>query len=64
MPYSGINILMLWASSVEQGFGSPSWMTFRQALELNAHVREGEPTVVGNNQFISLTMNRVPIQKV
>ena len=23
MPYSGINVLMLWASSVEQGFGSP-----------------------------------------
>jgi antirestriction protein ArdC len=42
MPYSGINILMLWASSVEQGFASPSWMTFRQALELNAHVRKGE----------------------
>jgi antirestriction protein ArdC len=42
MPYSGINILMLWASSVEQGFGSPSWMTFKQALELDAHVRKGE----------------------
>jgi len=42
MPYSGINILMLWASSVEQGFASPSWMTFRQALELDAHVRKGE----------------------
>ena len=27
VPYSGINILMLWASSVEQGFGSPLWMT-------------------------------------
>jgi len=42
MPYSGINILMLWASAVEQGFGSPSWMTFKQALELDAHVRKGE----------------------
>ena len=42
MPYSGINILMLWASAVEQGFGSPSWMTFKQALELNACVRKGE----------------------
>jgi antirestriction protein ArdC len=42
MPYSGINILMLWAASVEQGFDSPSWMTFRQALELNALVRKGE----------------------
>jgi antirestriction protein ArdC len=42
VPYSGINILMLWASAVEQGFGSALWMTFRQALELNAHVRKGE----------------------
>ena len=39
--YSGINILMLWASA-EHGFTSPSWMTFKQALELNAHVRKGE----------------------
>ncbi len=40
--YSGINILMLWASAVEQGFSAPIWMTFKQALELNAHVRKGE----------------------
>ena len=42
VPYSGINILMLWAESVTQGFGSPIWMTFRQASELDAHVRKGE----------------------
>ena len=42
MPYSGINILMLWASAIEQGFGSPSWMTFQQAIELKACVRKGE----------------------
>ena len=42
MPYSGINILMLWAESVSQGFSSPTWMTFRQATELNAHVKKGE----------------------
>ena len=42
VPYSGINILMLWASSIEQGFAAPIWMTFKQALELNAHVRKGE----------------------
>jgi antirestriction protein ArdC len=42
VPYSGINILMLWAESVAQGFGSPTWMTFRQASELDAHVRKGE----------------------
>ncbi len=40
--YSGINILMLWAESVIKGFTSPTWMTFRQATELNAHVRKGE----------------------
>jgi antirestriction protein ArdC len=42
LPYSGINILMLWASAMEQGFASPMWMTFKQALELNAHIRKGE----------------------
>jgi antirestriction protein ArdC len=42
IPYSGINILMLWAESVAKGFTSPTWMTFRQATELNAHVRKGE----------------------
>ena len=42
VPYSGINILMLWASAIEQGFAAPIWMTFKQATELNAHVRKGE----------------------
>jgi antirestriction protein ArdC len=42
LPYSGINILMLWAEGVSQGFSAPMWMTFRQASELNAHVRKGE----------------------
>ena len=42
IPYSGINILMLWAESVTKGFASPTWMTYRQATELNAHVRKGE----------------------
>ena len=42
VPYSGINILMLWASSIEQGFAAPIWMTFKQAVELNAHVKKGE----------------------
>jgi hypothetical protein len=41
-PYSGINILMFWASAMEQGFAAPIWMTLKQALELNAHVRKGE----------------------
>jgi antirestriction protein ArdC len=41
-PYSGINILMLWSAAMAGGFTAPIWMTFKQALELNAHVRKGE----------------------
>jgi antirestriction protein ArdC len=42
IPYRGINILMLWSAAMEKGFASPIWMTFKQALEFNAHVRKGE----------------------
>ncbi len=42
LPYSGINVLMLWSASIERGFGSPTWMTYRQARELEAQVRKGE----------------------
>ena len=42
VPYAGINILMLRAESIEKGFTSPTWMTFKQASELEAHVRKGE----------------------
>ncbi len=41
-PYSGINILMLWSASVAAGFAAPTWMTFRQSMELGGHVRKGE----------------------
>src|SRR5271170_3212115 len=41
-PYSGINILSLWLTAQAQGYAAPIWMTFRQALELNGHVRKGE----------------------
>jgi len=41
-PYSGINVLSLWMSASAQNFAAPIWMTFRQALELDAHVRKGE----------------------
>jgi antirestriction protein ArdC len=38
IPYSGINVLMLWATSMERGFQSRIWMTFKQSQELGAHV--------------------------
>ena len=41
-PYSGINVLMLWSEAVIKGYISPSWMTFKQAQALDAHVRKGE----------------------
>ena len=42
VPYRGINILMLWMEAMERGYTAPIWMTFKQALELGAHVRKGE----------------------
>ena len=42
LPYNGINVLMLWSAAIEKGYRAPLWMTFKQALEFNAHVRKGE----------------------
>jgi antirestriction protein ArdC len=42
VPYQGINVLMLWSAAMENGYAAPIWMTFKQALELGAHVRKGE----------------------
>lgn len=49
--YSGINVLTLWAASMERHYAAPIWMTFRQAKELGGHVRKGEkgaPVVYAN----------------
>lgn len=42
IPYQGINVLMLWTTSVAKGYAAPHWMTFKQAIDLGAHVRKGE----------------------
>jgi antirestriction protein ArdC len=42
IPYRGINVLILWAEAIDRGYIAPLWMTYRQALELGAHVRQGE----------------------
>ncbi len=51
-PYSGINVLLLWAQSVACGYAAPIWITFRQALALGGAVRRGEKgsTVVYANR--------------
>jgi antirestriction protein ArdC len=53
-PYSGINIVLLWAEAADRGYARSTWMTFRQALALGAHVRKGErgATVVYANQIV------------
>jgi antirestriction protein ArdC len=33
---------MLWSAAIAKGYAAPIWMTYRQALELGAHVRKGE----------------------
>ena len=40
--YTGINVLILWGAVIEHGFTGQSWLTFRQALSLDGHVRKGE----------------------
>jgi antirestriction protein ArdC len=41
-PYQGMNVLMLWSEAVAKGYSAPLWMTYKQALDLGAHVRKGE----------------------
>ena len=52
--YSGINVLILWAAVVENGFAGQSWLTFRQAVRLGGNVRRGErgTTVVYADRFV------------
>lgn len=40
--YQGVNVIRLLAVSHERGWEDPRWVTFKQALELDAHVRKGE----------------------
>ena len=44
----------LWASAMRQGFASPYWLTFKQALALGGNVRKGEKgtTVVYADTFV------------
>ena len=41
-PYNGVNILLLRGAALENGYASNIWMTYKQASELDAHVRKGE----------------------
>lgn len=41
-PYCGINILVLWATLFERGYGAQRWLTYRQAQALGGTVHKGE----------------------
>ena len=41
-PYSGINVLMLWAAGLRNGYTSPYWLTYKQAADKGGQVRKGE----------------------
>lgn len=44
-PYSGVNVLLLWARAQEAGYADAKWLTFKQALDAGGHVRKGEKGV-------------------
>ena len=41
-PYRGMNVIALWAATLESSFKSRHWFTFKQALALNSCMRKGE----------------------
>lgn len=58
-PYSGINVLSLWADACDKGFTSPYWFGFQTALKMGAHVRKGEKgsQIVYSNKLIKTEIN-------
>jgi antirestriction protein ArdC len=54
-PYRGINIVVLWMASLARGYGSPVFMTFKQAIDLGGGVRKGEK---GNHVVYSDSITR------
>lgn len=55
VPYRGTNILMLWGAATDNGYQSPTWLTYKQAAELGGQVRKGEK---GSLVVFASTMTR------
>jgi antirestriction protein ArdC len=45
-PYSGINILTLWAAGLSHNYRSPFWLTYKQAEAMGGQVRKGETSTL------------------
>ena len=41
-PYSGVNVLILWAAGLSHGYTSPHWLTYKQAADMGGQVKKGE----------------------
>ena len=54
VPCRGINVLLLWSEAIDRGYSAPLWVTYCEALELGAHVRQGEhgTTVVCGDRIV------------
>jgi antirestriction protein ArdC len=46
MPYSGINVLLLWVEAQAKGYTQRRWMTYGQAQKLKGQVRKGEKSTM------------------
>ena len=44
--YKGINTLQLLSEGIEKGYEDPRWMTYKQALSINAQVRSHEKSTI------------------
>lgn len=44
--YNGVNILLLWASTLQHEYTSSAWLTYRQAQALGGQVRKGESSTL------------------
>lgn len=42
IPYQGINVVVLWCTSVTKGYACPFWLTFKQTQALGGNVKKGE----------------------
>lgn len=40
--YKGANVLLLWTAQIARGYGKRTWLTYRNAEAIGAHVRKGE----------------------
>lgn len=53
--YRGINLFLLALAGWDAGYGSPWWLTFKQARERGGHVRKGEkstPVIFWKERFV------------